>query len=209
MDIGLPQCYTIRHRMEAQRMTRDDWMRAARLALLDGGPGAVRVEKLARDLRVTKGSFYWHFKDREDLLEALLREWEEESSLLDEAFARGDLRAGLAHLFGELRRRVVLSERGESPSDAAVFGWAAVSPEVARRVDAEERKRIRLLQRLTGQPELALYFYWAYLGFLLRRRRVPDAARDYPVLAEVSTRLLLQETEGQPPQVASRTREGS
>jgi AcrR family transcriptional regulator len=178
--------------MEARRMTRDDWMRAARLALLDGGPGAVRVEKLARDLKVTKGSFYWHFKDREDLLEALLREWEQESSLLDEAIARGDLGEALAHLFGELRRRVVLSERGESPSDAAVFAWAAVSPEVGRRVEQEERKRIRLLKQLTAQPELAQYFYWAYLGFLLHRRRVPEAAKQFPILAEVSTTLLLQ-----------------
>jgi AcrR family transcriptional regulator len=173
-------------------MTRDDWIRAGRLALLDGGPEAVRVEKLARDLGVTKGSFYWHFRDREELLEALLREWEEESSLLDEAIARGDLREALSHLFDELRRRVVLSERGESPSDAAIFGWAAVSPEVARRVDAEERKRIRLLRQFAGETDLALYFYWAYLGFLLRRRRVPEAVRDYPILAEVSTSLLLQ-----------------
>ena len=57
---------------------KDDWLRAARLALLNGGVEAVRVERLSRDLRVTKGSFYWHFKDREELLELLLREWEEE-----------------------------------------------------------------------------------------------------------------------------------
>jgi len=51
---------------------QDDWLRAARLALLRGGVEAVRVEKLARDLGVTKGSFYWHFKDRDELLELLL-----------------------------------------------------------------------------------------------------------------------------------------
>src|ERR1035438_2182029 len=59
-------------------LNRDDWLKAARLALLTGGVEAVRVEKLARNLRVTKGSFYWHFKDREELLALLLREWEEE-----------------------------------------------------------------------------------------------------------------------------------
>ena len=57
---------------------RDDWLQAARLALLKGGVEAVRVERLSRDLHVTKGSFYWHFKHREELLELLLREWEEE-----------------------------------------------------------------------------------------------------------------------------------
>ena len=57
------------------RRTRDHWLRAARLALLHNGPEAVRVEPLARDLGVTKGSFYWHFRDRGALLEALLVEW--------------------------------------------------------------------------------------------------------------------------------------
>jgi AcrR family transcriptional regulator len=56
------------------RLEKKDWMRAARLTLLEGGPSAVRVETLARKLRVSKGSFYWHFKNREALLESLLRE---------------------------------------------------------------------------------------------------------------------------------------
>ena len=40
------------------------------------GIEAVRVELLARDLNVSKGSFYWHFRDRNDLLERLLDDWE-------------------------------------------------------------------------------------------------------------------------------------
>lgn len=177
--------------MERRRLSREDWLRAARLALLHGGPAAVRVEKLARDLKVTKGSFYWHFRHREALFEALLREWEEEKELLEEALAKRDLRRALADFFAELSRRVVLSERGESPSDAAIFAWASVSPRVAARANREERRRIELLKRLTGRPELTEYFYMAYLGFLLRRRRVPEAARNFRILAEASTRLLL------------------
>src|SRR5438128_10889157 len=73
---------TIRTRMVNRSRTGADWLKAARLALLHRGPDAVRVEPLARGLGVTKGSFYWHFKDRNALLEALLREWEEETRLL-------------------------------------------------------------------------------------------------------------------------------
>jgi hypothetical protein len=40
----------------------------------------------------------------------------------------GDPRAGLGQLFAEVGRRVVASERGEAPSDAAIFAWSAVSP---------------------------------------------------------------------------------
>ena len=74
-------------------------MRAARLALLNGGPSAVRVEILARELRVSKGSFYWHFKNRKALMEALLREWEEEKSALFDLLGRRNLRQALNGFF--------------------------------------------------------------------------------------------------------------
>src|SRR5215217_5141721 len=56
------------------------WVGAARAAMAEGGIDAVAVEPLARRLGVTKGSFYWHFKDRRALLEATLEGWEEEST---------------------------------------------------------------------------------------------------------------------------------
>jgi hypothetical protein len=96
----------------------------------------------------------------------------------------------LADFFTELERRVVLSERGEWPSDAAIFAWAAVSPKVARRANKEEETRIRLLKKLFGQSDLGDFFYMAYLGFLLRRRRVPEAAKKFSILAKISKALL-------------------
>jgi len=167
------------------RLEKKDWMRAARLALLMGGASAVRVETLARELHVSKGSFYWHFKNREALLEALLREWEEEKSLLSDLLGERDRHEALAKFFKELERRVVISERGEWPSDAAIFGWAAVSPKVARRANKEEETRIRLIKKLLGDDDLGDFFYMAYLGFLLRRRRVPEAAKKFPILAKM------------------------
>jgi len=171
-------------------LNRSDWLKAARIALLKGGVEAVRVEKLARKLHVTKGSFYWHFKDREQLLEALLGEWEEEKNLLFDLLGQPDLHRGLVDFFQELKRRVIVSERGEWPSDAAIFAWASVSAKVARRANKEEEARIRLLKRLFRHDEIAEYVYMAYLGFLLRRRRVPETAKSFPILANV-TKLLL------------------
>lgn len=172
-------------------LDRNDWLKAARVALLKGGPEAVRVEKLARDLNVTKGSFYWHFKDREQLLEALLREWEEEKQKVFDLLGKRDLRLALKDFFQELERRVTVSERGEWPSDAAIFAWAAVSSKVASRANQEERARIRLLKKLVGDGEIAEYVYMAYLGFLFRRRRVPDATRNFPLFARITTALVL------------------
>ena len=169
-----------------------DWLRAARIALMHGGVEAVRVEKLARTLRVTKGSFYWHFKNREEILEALLHEWEEERDVISNLFDTEDIRTALDELFSEVGRRVKASPRGEAPSDAAIFAWAAVSPEVAERVNREEAIRIRLLKQAFGESEVAEYVYMAYLGFILRRQRVPSSVKNFSLLAKVSTDLVLK-----------------
>lgn len=62
---------------ERQRtsLTPDRWIEAATDLLVDQGIDSVRVDLLARALKVTRGSFYWHFKDRGDLLQAVLQAW--------------------------------------------------------------------------------------------------------------------------------------
>jgi AcrR family transcriptional regulator len=60
-----------------KRLTRAAWVGAALEAIADGGLAAVAVVPLAEQLGVTKGSFYWHFPNREALVEAALAEWEE------------------------------------------------------------------------------------------------------------------------------------
>ena len=63
-----------------RRLTRDDWITAALGAIADGGLAAVGVEPLAARLGATKGSFYWHFENRDALLEAAIRRWEKETT---------------------------------------------------------------------------------------------------------------------------------
>ena len=155
---------------------------------------AVRVEKLARTLHVTKGSFYWHFKNRKEILETLLRqEWEAERDVLSNLIGEERLGMALANLFSEVGRRARLSRVGETPSDAAIFAWAAVSKEVAARVNKEEKVRIRILKKVFRRDEAAEYVYMAYLGFTARRQRVPTTMRNFPILAKLSTALLLYE----------------
>ncbi len=59
------------------QLDRTSWIIAAIEVLADEGIAGLRVEVLAKRLKVTKGSFYWHFQDRRDLLLALLRQWKE------------------------------------------------------------------------------------------------------------------------------------
>ena len=52
------------------RTPREAWIEAALQALATGGPDAIRVEALAASLGVSKGGFYWHFENRQALLDA-------------------------------------------------------------------------------------------------------------------------------------------
>jgi AcrR family transcriptional regulator len=71
--------------LKASPLQPDDWIRAAFARLSSEGIEAVRVELLARDLGVSKGSFYWHFQDREELLAKMFDRWEkDEIEWLDE-----------------------------------------------------------------------------------------------------------------------------
>ena len=62
------------------KQSKKSWLDAALQALASGGIDQVRVESLAKKLGVTKGSFYWHFKDREQFLDELLNFWAEQST---------------------------------------------------------------------------------------------------------------------------------
>jgi AcrR family transcriptional regulator len=58
-------------------LDRRRWVQTALDVLAEEGLAGVRVESLAKRLQVTKGSFYWHFKDRQDLLSAILDTWKD------------------------------------------------------------------------------------------------------------------------------------
>lgn len=57
-------------------LTAEAWAEAALEVIASDGFDAVAIEPLARQLGVTKGSFYWHFSNREALLRAALQRWE-------------------------------------------------------------------------------------------------------------------------------------
>ena len=74
------------------RLSAADWERGALEMIAEEGVGTLAVEALARRLGVTKGSFYWHFKNREALLQAALNRWEadDEGELQHHIGATGD-----------------------------------------------------------------------------------------------------------------------
>lgn len=88
-------------KFERTRLSADDWEQAALDLIAAQGVSAVAVEPLARQLGVTKGSFYWHFPTREALLKAALERWENQDvdTLLSQVEPIADPRERLCELF--------------------------------------------------------------------------------------------------------------
>jgi len=130
------------------RTPRGAWVGAALQALAAGGPDAVRVEALAVRLGVSKGGFYWHFTDRQALLEEMLDAWEK--AWTEDLIARvesqpGDPRAKLQQLF-----ELVSSPHGLAV-ELAVRDWSRRDSDVAERLRRVDNRRIGYLRSLFGQ----------------------------------------------------------
>lgn len=110
---------------------------------MSGGISAVSVNDLARQLNVTRGSFYHHFADRHDLLLELLRYWERNWTLK----VREDVRAlDLDPSETLLALSRIIRQRGASRYDVRVRAWALEDPdvrEIVRHVDEERLEFIR------------------------------------------------------------------
>ena len=103
------------------RISKRDWLHAALETLEIGGIDAVRVERLASRLRISKSGFYWHFKDRSELLKEVLNYWSTEytgSVLQDKTLAEMDAAKRL-HTVAEL-----VWEHNLAKYDLAIRIWA-------------------------------------------------------------------------------------
>jgi AcrR family transcriptional regulator len=125
------------------RLDRGTWLETARSVLIRSGHNAVKIDRLANTLNVTRGSFYWHFRNRQDLLDSLVADWETNNSVA---------------IFGALRQpgsplerlralaRVWIDETAYSPSyDSALRDWARVSSSVQKAVRKVDQARIAAL----------------------------------------------------------------
>ena len=118
----------------------EDWISAALSLLVGQGIDAVQITALARDLNVTRGSFYWHFKGRGDLLEALLAEWRARNSgIMIDVLAQSDsLEAGILDLFSVW----VDHNRFDPKLDQAVRDWARRDQALASALRDEDDARV-------------------------------------------------------------------
>jgi AcrR family transcriptional regulator len=131
------------------RTPRNRWIEEGLSAFAAGGPDAVRIEPLAQALGVSKGGFYWHFKDRQALLEEMLDAWER--TLVDEVIEAveaedEDARSRLRLLFA-----LAAASGGELLKiELAIRNWARRDKSVAQRLRQVDNKRMDYMRSLFG-----------------------------------------------------------
>jgi AcrR family transcriptional regulator len=123
---------------EPENLSRQDWINRGLEVLADRGVEAVRVEPLAKLLGVTKGSFYWHFKNREDLLAALVQAWIdlETDGIIEQVDAlEGDAQHKLLVLF-----ELAVQDYGQIEN--AIRAWATIDAAIATIVAEVDQRRL-------------------------------------------------------------------
>jgi len=153
---------------ERRRLTADDWAQAALEAVAEGGVAAVAVEPLATGLGATKGSFYWHFANRDALLAAAVDLWERRNT--DAVIAGVEADAEPARRLEVLFARV--TGRGAGPrlevNLLAASDHPLVGPAVRRVTARRLAYLVRLFTDLGFPPDQARYrgllAFTAYVG---------------------------------------------
>lgn len=149
------------------RLTRQDWIDCGLRTLATDGASALRVGAMAGTLGVSRGSFYWHFRDFAEFRARLLASWRDRT--VDQVIREFEDDPSGPRRLQRLVKRAFFGKRG---LDRAIRMWAADEPDVAAMVAAVDASRVGYMGQLLvaagvnpaqAQPRAA-FIYWAYLG---------------------------------------------
>ena len=156
--------------MQSEKLSREAWIAAGFLSLAEHGPTALQINSLAKRLKATKGSFYWHFKDLKDFKTAMLALWKSkvatevmtEVQRADTPQARFD--ALLTHAI-----RPAPDDYGGRKIEPAMRAWSLSDLDVAEMLKELDTTRIAFLRQVFHDlgfdtPALADLAYAAYIG---------------------------------------------
>ncbi|MEQ8347277.1 MAG: TetR/AcrR family transcriptional regulator [Sneathiellaceae bacterium] len=154
--------------MTEDRLSDRDWVNAGLLALADTGFTALKAAPLAARLKVSRGSFYWHFADVAAFHDAVLRRWGRIAfeTVVSTIESRPEDR---------LRSLLFQAFRADTRLERAVRAWATADPAARAAVAEVDRRRLDYLERLLADAGLqrgaahlrARILNWAYLGHVL------------------------------------------
>ena len=171
----------------SDQLSAKDWLDQGLKTLARDGFTALKAEPLAKAMRVSRGSFYWHFADIAAYHAAILARWHEVAAeqIIANVEAASKDESPLALLLGRVFSEKLTLEK-------AVRSWAAVDAKARTSVQAIDRRRLGYVENLLTQSGLsaeiararAQILYWAFLGFALSDQQLPKA-RQQAVLDEL------------------------
>lgn len=123
------------------KVTREDWLNLARDVLVHDGVGELKILTLAEKLGVSRSSFYWYFKNRSELLDALLQEWESRNSQTIIRHCEMPA-ANITNAACNFFRCFIDQSLFDSRLDFAVREWARRDASVRKRIDVADAARL-------------------------------------------------------------------
>ena len=126
------------------KVTREDWLTVALDVLVSEGEEQVKVLPLGERLGVSRSSFYWYFKSRQDLLDQLLTEWQNTNTAALVAQAEAPA-ATITEAVCNVFRCVVDESLFSTALDFAIRDWARRSGKVRRALDRSDTRRVAAL----------------------------------------------------------------
>jgi AcrR family transcriptional regulator len=170
-------------KVKRDSLGREDWAETALNALARGGLSAIAVEPLAKQLQTTKGSFYWHFADRDALIAATLELWELRDT--ERVITNLDENQDAMTRLRTLLRVAFMSVLGTSSAGGSVelaLQASASHPLVAATLDRVTTRRLGQLTELFAELGLprnqardrGLLAYTAFLGHLQLAHATPE-----------------------------------
>lgn len=182
------------------RVSRQNWIDIAVSNLAKDSVAALRVDELAEQLGVTKGSFYWHFENREALLQAVLLWWRDlMTNQMPELLAKlpNDPRQRIEKII-----RIGLSSGPSVPGgpfELSLRDWARRDAKVRKIVNEVDEARVHLLVDLYGQLGLsatqARDYAHAHMAFVIgdRMTSVDDDPQELRRRRRIAVYLLIPE----------------
>jgi len=157
-----------------KRLSKTDWLDHGLKVLAKSGAVAMKAEPLAQSLKVSRGSFYWHFRDTGQFHADLLARWRQLTT--DDIITKVDRKGGRKGGHGE-RLRLLMSAAmvEDDPLERAIRAWSTENEAVAKAVRLVDGVRLGYLNDIlaaAGIPKeqvraRALFIYWARLGGIM------------------------------------------
>ena len=166
------------------KVARDDWLNVGMDVLISDGVDQIKVLNLAERMAVSRSSFYWYFKSRQELLDALLARWQATNTAALVAQAEAPAETITAAVCN-VHRCVVNTDLFDTALDFAVRDWARKSGKVRRMLDQSDARRLEALHAMFaryGYSEIeaetrARVLYYMQIGYDLAQLNEPIEMR--------------------------------